>query len=293
MTSFASEEDLMYAEADLLTPSMYVHVLEKHKEAVSSMKKLMQHLVKIPCVESVKSEGRYVVLKCLDECKRSVVGWKADNEIQADLIAHKARAYLAHPGSPLPLITPTSKDRFACEADAALSRFQQSHSMKDAWAYLVTRPMYGRILGASKDTNNNMPCEPTPESMQRTFDSIDAATAHLRMNEFKWMFDYSLNPLLTEEDDATNGVRRYSLEDCVRMLQKTERFSRPVANGVLQKVSLMLGNEEKSMRFDSGNRAMRFLILHYPILFLRHEEQQQLAVTEATPLPKSKATTVQ
>lgn len=278
MTSFATAMDLMCVEEDMLPQSIRADVLPCHEAATAVMREYLEiksNQVALAQAVSAESDDKFVVVKCgVDRTtgEQRVVRFKAASSQQADIIAYKASYCIQYKLNQIPVIPPAPGDSFYLNSFSILNAFHQHHETRHGWKYLLTRPLFNK-LATQGPSNVDRVCAPLDASFQKRFRSIEALASHLRSNELAWVFE---SKLATQEDLDKDGIRDYSLMDALEALQCSKRFTTNIGQKLIGEVLSIIPQEQRDMRFKSGNRALRFLTLHYPHLFQRTEPPKKV-----------------
>lgn len=191
------------------------------------------------------------------------------------LLARKMRVYLGQEEDED--MEELEADVFAEESARRLAAFASSKkTVGDAWRYLVTRPMFNRIM-RDKDWGPRERLKKclTQLALAWPVQTIDEAAAHMREHVFPWVFDDDQNPLLTEDDIRTNGNRPFLLTDALLRIASTQPIEYGNNKQWLSHIMANLTPEMQSMGFASGSDAIRFLHLHFPEAMPRRRVVQQ------------------
>jgi hypothetical protein len=309
---------LLYADPQVLLPSTLDIVSALHRECAVRVLDMMQTYMtmprKKPCYSvAVTTDGARLCLvgfskkehhnsviahlkgsnpKILDVDAFSHRFIRRTQEMHVDVVdmaAQKLRDFIN--GAPFDELCkpPTRKDAFTQQCEDTLARFEADKTLKNAWAYMATRPMLSSAVAATTKFRVVDDAIKKEGDLGRTFPSMQAAASYLRHVVYPFLFE-DTNKFLTDEDKDSCGLRNFTLRDCyLRLRYLSERFKDAGEREALDQIVDHLTAEEKAMRFTSGNRCLEYLTLHHPICFTRKAVGGGVVVVAGAKKKKKKA----
>jgi hypothetical protein len=268
--------DLMIAPCDLLTKSERAYATELHRRwAEVALRVVTSDDLTVPMTTDNKQSMRVVSSVSggvvVEASPSEQVMWRSASlpaaerpvsEVDIRVLASKMARCLNGTMNPTKLaaLTKAETDTFTADADRRLSQFVVTKTLRDAWEYLRTRPIFSAVLQKGAPLPDL-----TTAQAEMKFDSMQSAAEYIHTKVYPMVFDKSYNKDVTQEDIKRHGLRQYRLIDPIRRIISGSKSDDAALD--VWRVYKALKKEERNMSFTSGNRAIAFLNLHYPSVF--------------------------